>query len=111
MLSKYSVIILDEAHERSVFTDILIGLLSRIVPYRVKVGTKLGRETKRGGERSCVAFVNCSLSLFIFFSFLFSFFFCLHVSFPVAPAMQILFLFVKRDLSCYEVLHKHQHYH
>lgn len=69
MLSKYSVIILDEAHERSVFTDILIGLLSRIVPYRVKVGTELGRETKRGGERSCGAFVNCSLSLSLFFLF------------------------------------------
>jgi ATP-dependent RNA helicase DHX37/DHR1 len=37
MLSKYSVIIIDEAHERSVFTDILIGLLSRIVPLRNKV--------------------------------------------------------------------------
>lgn len=35
-LKKYSVIILDEAHERSVYTDILIGLLSRIVPYRNK---------------------------------------------------------------------------
>ena len=34
LLSKYSVIIIDEAHERSVFTDILIGLLSRIVPLR-----------------------------------------------------------------------------
>ena len=29
--------IVDEAHERSVFTDILIGLLSRIVPLREKV--------------------------------------------------------------------------
>ncbi|XP_015600106.1 probable ATP-dependent RNA helicase kurz [Cephus cinctus] len=36
LLSKYSVIILDEAHERSVYTDILIGLLSRIVPLRTK---------------------------------------------------------------------------
>ena len=34
---KYCVIIIDEAHERSVFTDILIGLLSRIVPLRKKV--------------------------------------------------------------------------
>uniref|UniRef100_A0AAY5EEL2 RNA helicase n=1 Tax=Electrophorus electricus TaxID=8005 RepID=A0AAY5EEL2_ELEEL len=37
LLQKYSVIIIDEAHERSVYTDILIGLLSRIVPLRNKV--------------------------------------------------------------------------
>jgi ATP-dependent RNA helicase DHX37/DHR1 len=37
LLSRYSVIIIDEAHERSVYTDILIGLLSRIVPLRHKV--------------------------------------------------------------------------
>lgn len=36
LLEKYSVIILDEAHERSIYTDILIGLLSRIVPLRNK---------------------------------------------------------------------------
>ncbi|XP_046374441.2 probable ATP-dependent RNA helicase DHX37 isoform X2 [Haliotis rufescens] len=41
LLSKYSVIIVDEAHERSVFTDILIGLLSRIVPLREKRGKPL----------------------------------------------------------------------
>ncbi|KAK6640675.1 hypothetical protein RUM44_012372 [Polyplax serrata] len=35
-LSKYSVILLDEAHERNIYTDILIGLLSRIVPLRKK---------------------------------------------------------------------------
>lgn len=36
LLTKYKVIIIDEAHERSVYTDILIGLLSRIVPLREK---------------------------------------------------------------------------
>ncbi|XP_008947426.1 PREDICTED: probable ATP-dependent RNA helicase DHX37 [Merops nubicus] len=41
MLSKYKVIIIDEAHERSMYTDILIGLLSRIVPLRKKKGLPL----------------------------------------------------------------------
>ncbi|XP_022051791.2 probable ATP-dependent RNA helicase DHX37 [Acanthochromis polyacanthus] len=38
LLKRYRVIIIDEAHERSVYTDILIGLLSRIVPLRNKKG-------------------------------------------------------------------------
>ncbi|OJD16603.1 hypothetical protein AJ78_03243 [Emergomyces pasteurianus Ep9510] len=33
-LSKYSIIIIDEAHERSVNTDILIGMVSRIIDLR-----------------------------------------------------------------------------
>ncbi|CAK8691730.1 unnamed protein product [Clavelina lepadiformis] len=41
LLSKYSVIILDEAHERTSNTDVLIGLLSRIVPLRKKKGNPL----------------------------------------------------------------------
>lgn len=36
LLSKYSVIIIDEAHERTINTDVLIGLLSRIVLLRRK---------------------------------------------------------------------------
>ena len=41
LLSRYLVIIVDEAHERSVFTEILIRLLSRIVRVRAKRGLPL----------------------------------------------------------------------
>ncbi|KAG1742366.1 P-loop containing nucleoside triphosphate hydrolase protein [Suillus paluster] len=34
LLSKYSIIIIDEAHERSMNTDILIGVLSRVIKLR-----------------------------------------------------------------------------
>jgi ATP-dependent RNA helicase DHX37/DHR1 len=37
ILSKYSAIVIDEAHERSVNTDILIGMLSRIVDLRANM--------------------------------------------------------------------------
>lgn len=37
LLLRYKVVLIDEAHERSVYTDILIGLLSRIVLLRAKV--------------------------------------------------------------------------
>ncbi|XP_063612684.1 probable ATP-dependent RNA helicase kurz [Penaeus indicus] len=40
-LKKYSVIIIDEAHERSVFSDILIGILSRMIPRRQAKGKPL----------------------------------------------------------------------
>uniref|UniRef100_A0A7N5KR10 DEAH-box helicase 37 n=1 Tax=Ailuropoda melanoleuca TaxID=9646 RepID=A0A7N5KR10_AILME len=36
LLLRYKVVLIDEAHERSVYTDILIGLLSRIVLLRAK---------------------------------------------------------------------------
>lgn len=34
LLTKYSVVIVDEAHERSINTDILIGVLSRVMKLR-----------------------------------------------------------------------------
>jgi ATP-dependent RNA helicase DHX37/DHR1 len=43
LLKKYSVLILDEAHERNLNTDMLIGLLSRIVPLR----NRLAREAEQ----------------------------------------------------------------
>lgn len=44
LLNKYSVIIVDEAHERSVNTDVLIGTLSRVV----KLREQMWRDGKKG---------------------------------------------------------------
>lgn len=41
LLRKYSAIIIDEAHERSLYSDILIGFLSRVVKTRQKQGDPL----------------------------------------------------------------------
>lgn len=38
LLSNYSIVICDEAHERTIYSDILIGLISRIVKLREKRG-------------------------------------------------------------------------
>lgn len=46
LLSKYSIIIIDEAHERSINTDILIGVLSRII----KLREELWKEGKEGAK-------------------------------------------------------------
>jgi ATP-dependent RNA helicase DHX37/DHR1 len=43
LLSDYSAIVVDEAHERGINSDVLIGLLSRLVPLRRKGMTKNGR--------------------------------------------------------------------
>ncbi|KAL3079361.1 hypothetical protein niasHT_037691 [Heterodera trifolii] len=40
-LSRYSVVVIDEAHERSIYSDVLIGLLSRICALRMKRGYPL----------------------------------------------------------------------
>jgi ATP-dependent RNA helicase DHX37/DHR1 len=46
LLSKYSVIIIDEAHERSMNTDILIGVLSRVLKLREDLWKKKSGDTK-----------------------------------------------------------------
>ncbi|CCH46061.1 putative ATP-dependent RNA helicase [Wickerhamomyces ciferrii] len=40
ILNKYSSIIIDEAHERNINTDILIGMLSRVVKLRAQLNAK-----------------------------------------------------------------------
>nr|CDJ97934.1 DNA RNA helicase and Helicase-associated region and Domain of unknown function DUF1605 domain containing protein [Haemonchus contortus] len=41
LLKKYSAILIDEAHERSMYSDVLIGMLSRIAPLRAKTANPL----------------------------------------------------------------------
>eukprot|EP00897_Mesotaenium_endlicherianum_P007407 jgi/Mesen1/6695/ME000343S05868 len=57
LLRRYSVVIVDEAHERSLNTDILIGLLSRIVPLRQTLYREhLQRQrASSGGDAAAVA--------------------------------------------------------
>lgn len=37
LLKDYSIVIIDEAHERKLATDILIGLLSKVVEIRAQM--------------------------------------------------------------------------
>ncbi|KAG6896276.1 hypothetical protein C0992_009399 [Termitomyces sp. T32_za158] len=60
LLNKYSVIIIDEAHERSINTDILIGVLSRVLKLRETMW-KEGKEGAKVGFLSITANVPHSL--------------------------------------------------
>ncbi|KAG7380675.1 ATP-dependent RNA helicase dhx37 [Phytophthora pseudosyringae] len=58
LLRQYSILLLDEAHERNVNTDILIGLLSRIAPLRAQMSREeeeayqsLSQEEKEAAEK------------------------------------------------------------
>lgn len=46
LLPQYSAVVIDEAHERSVNTDILLGLLSRVVPLRERLAKEPGSKVK-----------------------------------------------------------------
>ncbi|KAJ1303181.1 hypothetical protein OPQ81_011380 [Rhizoctonia solani] len=59
MLSKYSVVIVDEAHERGVNTDVLIGVLSRVV----KLREKLWKEGKEGVKPLRLIIMSATLRL------------------------------------------------
>lgn len=48
MLKHYSVIIIDEAHERSLNSDILISLLTRIVHVRCEMAFRERKENMNG---------------------------------------------------------------
>lgn len=50
LLRRYSVIILDEAHERNINTDVLLGLLSRVIPLRNKIAAEQAASLKRKVE-------------------------------------------------------------
>ena len=49
LLSKYSVIIIDEAHERSLHTDLLLALIKKILPRRPELRVIISSATIDAG--------------------------------------------------------------
>lgn len=58
LLRKYSVIVLDEVHERNLNTDVILGFLTRIIPLR----TRLALDPKSGVEELKLLIMSATLS-------------------------------------------------